>query len=75
MTELPDEALRVETDHDGENYVSFTGTDVIEWYTEKPDGTVQKEQFVATEPDCPEDIEMLVDGDIAVTYHTVRIPF
>lgn len=75
--EIPDDAMRVEAGHDdGENYVRFAGTDVIEWYTELPSGKVIKEQFVSTEPQFPEDIEMLTDSDnIVVTYDELGIRY
>lgn len=44
------------TDSEHKNYVLFTVTDVIEWYTESEDGSVSVEAFVSNEPVCPEDI-------------------
>lgn len=45
---IPDDAMKVPNEH-GDNYVRFKSTNVLEWYTEKPDGTITRERFISGE--------------------------
>lgn len=56
--QIPEDAMQVDhgIDSDHENYVRFTTTDVLEWWTVSEDGEVTVEKFVADSPDSPEDI-------------------
>jgi hypothetical protein len=65
VDEVPDDAMAVEHGHehsDHENYVKFTVTDVIEWYTVHDDA-IKRERFIAENPVCPEDIPIGLDEE------------
>lgn len=67
IDEIPDDAMRVEheiEDSDHENYVRFSHTDVIEWYTVRENGEIQKEQFANVNPDYPDEMRQFITGQL-----------
>ncbi len=62
VDEVPDDAMPVEhglDDSDHQNYVRHPVTDIIEWYTVRPEGEIIRERFLSLQPVDLESIGIL----------------